>query len=427
MRLSEHIRKIEARQIVTSRGHPTVEVDFVTDSGTFRSSVPEGASTGSKEAAVILDGAKAYNGRSVKNVVRSIHELSEKLLSVEVQDQDDFDKYLISLDGTPNKKKLGANLILPLSVCFCKWMASFKSLSVYEHIRNIYAKDSVKCRLPSPNFNVLNGGEHSGNGFWCQEIMVTFGSGRFSDSMEQACVFYEALGDVIEEKFGAIFRAVGDEGGFAPPIKTVGEGIELLTSAGGKCDITNFKIAIDFAANTFYKNGNYHIVNKTGSHTLSGGELGDFYASLIDQYPMIYSMEDPFAEDDLSAWSHFYELAGDRINIVADDLTVTNPRIIENLAPSRMFNTVLIKPNQIGSVSETLEAIRVARKHENKIMISHRSGETEDTFICDLAVGIGSEYIKSGAPCRGERIAKYNELLRIEDEIAAIKLKSPFN
>lgn len=418
MRLAEHIRRIEARQIITSRGRPTVEVDFITGNGVFRSSVPEGASKGSREAAVVADGGRKYNGRSVQRVVDGINGLADRLLSAEIDGQDDFDRYLISVDGTECKTKLGANLILPLSVCFCKWISDFRKMRVCDHIERTCAKEEAHApghRMPSPHFNVLNGGMHSGNGFWCQEMMVVFGNEEFSDNLESACIFYEALKKVIGERFGYVFTAVGDEGGFSPPIKTAEEGIELLMKAGEESKIGNFRVAFDFAANKFYTGGRYHISTGAGDHSFTGRELADFYAGLLTQYPIVCSMEDPFSEDDLDSWSYFYGLAGDRVNIVADDLTVTNPGIIGRLGALGMFNTVLIKPNQIGSVSETLEAVRTARGCGHKIMVSHRSGETEDTFICDLAVGTGSEYIKCGAPCRGERVAKYNELLRIEE------------
>lgn len=410
MKLNSIVNNIKARQILTSRGHPTVEVDFITDSTIIRSSVPSGKSTGSKEAICLLDNGIHYNGKSVYNVVNNINKLEKDLLNEQFKDQKEFDNCLIQYDGTINKSRLGANLILPLSICFSKLMALKNSFPLYKHLSNEY---NFKINMPCPNFNVINGGEHAGNSFSCQEIMICFKRNTFAQSLECSAVLYQSLGDIIAQRYGSIYRSVGDEGGFAPPLKNIEEGIQLIIDAANISKIMDFMIGFDFAANSFFNDGKYTF----DGNNYNGKDLADYYCSLLDKYPQIYSMEDPFQEKDYESWKYFYEKAGSRINIVADDLTVTNPSMICKLVQMKMFNAVLIKPNQIGSVSETIKAIKSSKDKECKIMVSHRSAETEDTFICKLAVGVGADYIKCGAPCRGERIAKYNELLRIEESL----------
>lgn len=408
MKLKEFIKKIRSRQILTSRGHPTVEVDFITEFGIIRSSVPSGASTGHKEAYNKIDNNKSYLGRSVMTVVKDIREKEPVILDSNPINQNDFDKFLNKMDGTPDKSNLGANFILPLSICFCKLAAFINHSELFQHIADEYSK---KAKLPIPNFNVINGGMHSGNNLSCQEIMVCFNKQSYSANLEATAIFYERLKETIKNKYGSIYQGVGDEGGFSPPISSIGEGIELLLETGESSGENEFKIALDLAANSFYKNGKY----KLDDNEFTTEELVDYYCKLINKYPQIYSIEDPFAEDDLEGWSSLFSKVGDRINIVADDLTVSNEKLVVELFEKNLFNTVLIKPNQIGSVTEVVKAFEKAKKLNCKIMVSHRSAETDDTFICHLAVGLGAEYIKCGAPCRGERVGKYNELLRIEE------------
>lgn len=435
MKLSDEISAIRPRQIFTSRGLPTVEVDFILKNTTIRSSVPSGKSTGSKEACVITDD---NNTSTVLCVVESIKKHSKEMLNIEIQSPEDFDRYLIDLDGTKDKCVLGANFILPLSMSCYRLFSILSEMSLWKYISH---KNSAHSSMPVPHFNVLNGGLHSGNNISCQEIMICFNENdtsfsnennthentsfsnennshentiSFSKNLGMAVKFYKCLRERIEKKYGSIYTSVADEGGFAPPISSIEEGLDLIVSSASDASISEYKIALDLAANSFCtKNGEFYVYTFDGK-SMDGRSLADYFCTIIEKYP-IYILEDPFGEDDFDSWRYLYSKVGKKINIQADDLTVTNPKIIENLY-NGMFNSVLIKPNQIGSVSECIEAIKTCKRLGLKTMVSHRSAETEDTFISHLAVGMGSDYIKSGAPCRGERIAKYNELLRIEEE-----------
>lgn len=412
MKLKDLKLKIKSRTILSSRGIPTVEVDIMYDNIIFRGSCPSGASTGANEAKVILDQRTKYNGRDVEDVHSIIKNvIFPKLLSSELDPRNciSIDNLLIALDGTTNKEMCGANALLPLSIAFCKLGAHLTDTSLHKYISNIY---KFKENIPNPHFNVLNGGLHSGNGLAIQEIMITFQHSKIEENIESASVFYETLKQCVIEKYGNIHIGVGDEGGFAPPIKTIEEGIELLLYTGGKCKKTNFKIALDVAANSFFRDDKYYLYDKA----MTKEELCDYYLELLNKYPVLYSIEDPFAEFDKEGWKLFSEKAPDSLHIVGDDLTVTNPNLVDIAGNEKLCNVLLVKPNQIGTVTEAVEAVRKARSYNMKIMVSHRSGETEDTFISDFAVGIGSEYFKSGAPCRGERVAKYNQLLRISED-----------
>ncbi|KAF9764168.1 Alpha-enolase [Nosema granulosis] len=412
MKLKDLELKIKSRTILSSRGLPTVEVDILYNGMCFRGSCPSGASTGANEARVILDQRSRYNGRDVEDVHSIMRTaLIPRLLmsDLDPRDSNSIDKLLMALDGTPNKEMCGANGLLPLSIAFCKLAAHLSDSSLHEYIAKRY---KFKQNIPFPHFNVINGGLHSGNGLAIQEIMITFKNKSLKDNIENASVFYETLKQSVIEKYGNIHIGVGDEGGFAPPIKTIEEGIELLLYTGGVCKKTDFNIALDIAANSFYKDGKYYLNDKT----MSREDLCNYYLKLIKNYPTIYSIEDPFAEDDKEGWKLFSKSAPKSLHIVGDDLTVTNSELVDDAAQSGLCNVLLVKPNQIGTVSEAIEAVRTARSYNMKIMVSHRSGETEDTFISDLAVGVGAEYFKSGAPCRGERVAKYNQLLRITED-----------
>lgn len=411
MKVSKNLIGIKQRMVLTSRGYPTVEVDLLTSKGTYRSSSPSGASRGIKEAMVLLDGKEAYNGRGVENVLDNIRDhVSEKLLmlSCDMNDQGSIDEYLLKLDGTRNKSNIGANGIIPLSMAFCKAGAAYSNKRVDEFISGL---GMFHRRIPNPHFNILNGGLHSGNGMSVQEIMVAYQHSDLEKNVESACVLYEALREVISKKYGPLYTCVGDEGGFAPPIRKLEEGLDLLLEAISKCGRADVKVAIDFAANGFVEDGKYLFDGKV----YSTRELGKHYLDIVNKYPQIYSLEDPFSEEDYNGWIWLTEEIGDRINIVGDDLTVTNPALVEDAGARKICNTLLVKPNQVGTVTETLKAIAVARRYGMKIMASHRSGETEDCFISDLAVGVGAEYLKAGAPCRGERVAKYNQLLRLNE------------
>lgn len=411
MLVKDALVAIKPRSILTSRGHPTVEVDLVTPCGTYRSSSPSGASRGSNEAVEVLDGGDTYNGRGVGRVVSTIREtLSKALLALEcdVCDQQGIDDFLLALDGTHDKSRVGGNGMIALSTAFCKMGAGYSGRRVDEFISSICAYER---RIPVPHFNVLNGGLHSGNGMCVQEIMVAYQYGDLETNIEAGCVLYEALKAVISERHGSLHTSVGDEGGFAPPIDRLEDGLDLVLEASRRCGRTDMKIAIDLAANGFARNGGYEL----DGEAYTTMELGEKYMEILARYPQIYSLEDPFSETDYGGWAWLTSQAGERINIVGDDLTVTNPRLVDEAGAQGLCNTLLVKPNQVGTVSETLEAVRIARKHGMKLMVSHRSGDTEDHFVSDLAVGIGAEYLKSGAPCRGERVAKYNQLLRLNE------------
>lgn len=411
MKVKDVLLSIKPRMILTSRGYPTVEVDLITDKGVYRSSCPSGASRGSKEAVVISDGGSLYNGRGVRAVISNINDISRSLFELEynADDQQNIDNFLLDLDGTDNKSKIGGNGIIALSTAFCKMGAGYSNKRVDEFVSRI---GPFKRKIPIPHFNVLNGGVHSGNGMTVQEIMVVYQHNNLERNIECGCVLYESLKKTISEKYGLLHTSVGDEGGFAPPIEKLEDGLDLILEASRRCNRTDMKIAIDFAANEFVRDdGKYELDGEV--YTTRG--LGEKYMEVIRKYPQIYSLEDPFSEKDYGGWRWINAEVGDKINIVGDDLTVTNPQLVENAGIGRMCNTLLVKPNQIGTISETIEAIKIARKYGMKIMVSHRSGETEDHFISDLSVGVGAEYMKSGAPCRGERVSKYNQLLRLNE------------
>lgn len=411
MKINEVLTGIKQRTILTSKGFPTVEVDLITSRGVYRSSCPSGTSKGTREAMVLVDGGEPYNGRGVEGVLRNIREcVSEKILglSCNINEQESIDRYLLELDGTQNKSKIGANAMTPLSVAFCKAGADHSGKSVDEFISCL---SSSQRGIPTPHFNILNGGAHSGNNMDVQEIMVAYPHGDLRANVESVCVLYEALGSLISERYGAIHTCVGDEGGFAPPVETLEEGLDLVLEASSRCNRTNMRIAIDLAANEFAGDRGYVLDGRT----CTTGELCEYYVDVVGRYPQVYSLEDPFSEQDHDGWRRLTAEIGSRINVVGDDLTVTDPELVEDAGLTGLCNTLLVKPNQVGTVTETLRAVSVARRHGMKIMVSHRSGDTEDCFISDLAVGIGAEYIKAGAPCRGERVAKYNQLLRLDE------------
>lgn len=413
MKLSDLGLRYKSRTILDSRGNPTSEVDIIYKDHVFRSSCPSGASTSINECVVIIDKRMKYNGKSIEDVHRIIEDVICPLFresDVDPLDSTNMDKILLNIDVSKNKQNIGVNSILPFSLSFSKLSAYLNNIKLYQYISKI---NGTSSKMPLPHFNVLNGGKHSGNDFSIQEIMIVFEEKDIQDNIEHASVFYQELKKTITRHYGGTFTSVGDEGGFAPPIKTFDEAILLLKETGERCNKQNFKIALDVAANSFYENNNY-IMNGT---KMSTEELCNFYLGIVEKYPIIYSIEDPFSEEDIEGWEMFSKKAPSHLNIVGDDLTVTNSETIKFVGDKKLCNVLLVKPNQIGSVTETLEAVKIAREYGMKIMVSHRSGETEDTFIAHLAVGIGSDYIKSGAPCRGERVAKYNELLRISEDL----------
>jgi len=418
------IKSLKARQIFDSRGNPTVEVDLYTEKGLFRAAVPSGASTGIYEALELRDGDKSkYLGKGVSKAVANINnEIAPKIVGKNVVDQKAFDDFLLSLDGTDNKGKLGANAILGVSMAACKAAAAEKGVPLYQHIADLAGNKNLL--LPVPAFNVINGGSHAGNKLAMQEFMLLpVGATSFTEAMRFGSEVYHNLKSIIVAKYGQDAANVGDEGGFAPNIQSNKEGLNLLVQAIAKAGYTDkVKIGMDVAASEFFKNGKYDLDFKTenndGKEVRSGEELAALYQEFVKEYPVI-SIEDPFDQDDWESYSKLTAALGKDTQIVGDDLLVTNPKRIATGIEKKACNALLLKVNQIGTVSESIQAFKDAKAAGWGTMVSHRSGETEDSFIADLVVGLGTGQIKTGAPCRSERLAKYNQLLRIEEELGA--------
>ncbi|XP_034029183.1 alpha-enolase-like [Thalassophryne amazonica] len=417
------ILKIHAREIFDSRGNPTVEVDLYTKKGLFRAAVPSGASTGIYEALELRDNDKTrYMGKGVSKAVDHINKSIAPALvnqKVNVLEQEKIDNLMLEMDGTDNKCKnqVGANAILGVSLAVCKAGAAEKDVPLYRHIADLAGNPEVI--LPVPAFNVINGGSHAGNKLAMQEFMILpVGASSFKEAMRIGAEVYHNLKNVIKEKYGKDATNVGDEGGFAPNILENKEALELLKNAIAKAGYTDkIVIGMDVAASEFYKGGKYDLDFKSPddpNRYISSDKLGDLYKSFVNNYPVV-SIEDPFDQDDWEAWTKF--TAGTTIQVVGDDLTVTNPKRIAKAVTEKACNCLLLKVNQIGSVTESLNACKLAQSNGWGVMVSHRSGETEDTFIADLVVGLCTGQIKTGAPCRSERLAKYNQLLRIEEEL----------
>ena len=418
------LTKVHAREILDSRGNPTVEVELTTSKGVFRAAVPSGASTGVHEALELRDKDPGrFLGKGVLKAVENVNSvIGPKLISlnVDLTKQAEVDRIMLDLDGTENKTKLGANAILGVSLAACKAGAAHKGVPLYRHIADLAG--NAKVVLPVPAFNVINGGSHAGNKLAMQEFMILpTGAQSFKQAMQMGCEVYHTLKKVIKEKYGQDATNVGDEGGFAPNIQDNMEGLELLRTAIEKAGYTGkISIAMDTAASEFYKEGKYDLDFKNPasdpSKWLTGGQLGDLYYSFVERYPIV-SIEDCFDQDDWDSWTSFTQKVD--IQVVGDDLTVTNPKRIKRAVDLRACNGLLLKVNQIGSVTEAIDACKLAQANGWGVMVSHRSGETEDTFIADLVVGLSTGQIKTGAPCRSERLAKYNQLLRIEEELGA--------
>lgn len=424
MSSANKIKSIKARQIYDSRGNPTVEVDLYTEDGQLqRAAVPSGASTGVHEALELRDKEKAnWHGKGVLKAVAHVNEtLAPALIArgFDVVNQNEIDKFMLELDGTENKSKFGANAILGISLAVCKAGAHAKKVPLYKHIADLAGVTELV--LPVPAFNVINGGSHAGNALAMQEFMILpTGASSFTEAMKMGSEVFHHLKNVIKEQYGLEATCVGDEGGFAPNIENNKQGLELIKTAIERAGYTGkIDIGMDVAASEFYKDGKYDLLWKTkqggqAANFLSGDQLGDVYRSFVAEYPIV-SIEDPFDQDDWDSWS---KLTGSTsIQIVGDDLTVTNPKRIATAVEKKSCNGLLLKVNQIGTVTEAIEAHNLAKSNGWGTMISHRSGETEDTFIADLTVGLSTGQIKTGAPCRSERLAKYNQILRIEEEL----------
>jgi enolase len=402
-----------------------VEVDVTTEKGLFRAAVPSGASTGIYEAIELRDGDKTkYLGKGVSKAVRNVNEvIAPKIIGRDVTKQEELDNLLLELDGTENKGNLGANAILGVSMAVCKAGAAVKGVPLYRHIADLAGKKEA-VTLPVPAFNIINGGSHAGNKLAMQEFMILpVGASSFSEAMRMGVEVYHNLKNVIKEKYGQDATNVGDEGGFAPNIQGNDEGLELCKVAIERAGYTGkVKLGMDVAASEFYKEGKYDLdfknPNSDASNHKSGDQMQHLYTSFSQNYPVI-SIEDPFDQDDWESYTKLTEAIGKDVQIVGDDLLVTNPKRIEQAIAKKSCNALLLKVNQIGSVTEAIRACQVSQAAGWGVMVSHRSGETEDTFIADLVVGLGTGQIKTGAPCRSERLAKYNQLLRIEEELGA--------
>jgi enolase len=425
------IKGIKAREILDSRGNPTIEVDLsLTDGSTHRAAVPSGASTGIYEALELRDGdSKRFGGKGVLKAIQNVHDvILPALVGMDVTHQEKIDKLMVeSLDGSKNeygwsKSKLGANAILAVSLAVCRGGAHVSKMPLYAYIAKLAGNDTSKFLLPVPSFNVINGGSHAGNQLALQEFMILpTGAQNFTDALRIGSEVYQTLKKVILNKYGLNATNVGDEGGFAPDISNAEEAFLLLSEAieksGHKGKIV---LGMDCAASEFYeedsKKYNLLFKNKNQKNVISGDDLSKMYSTWAEKYN-VATIEDPFEQNDFDSYSKFTETNLNKFQIVGDDLLVTNPVRVQLGIEKKLCNALLLKVNQIGSVTESIEAYQMARKNGWGVMVSHRSGETEDNFIADLVVGLGTGQIKTGAPCRSERLSKYNQILRIEEEL----------
>lgn len=409
------IISIKAREVLDSRGNPTVEVDVFTNQGVFRAMTPSGASAGQHEAIELRDGdQKRYLGKGTCTAVENVNKkIAPKLIGLDCRHQETLDTLMLKIDGTENKEKLGANAILPVSMAITKAGAAATSVPLYVYIGELFGE--IPHRLPVPMCNVINGGKHAGQENSIQEhMLMPTGAKTFTEGIRMISETYHHLAKLLKGKFGASGVLIGDEGGFAPAqIVNINERLDLMLLAVENAGYSGkMKIALDPASSEFF----YERVYKIGEKSYSGGEMVDFYVGLCDRYPIV-SIEDGLAEDDWESWVEMTRKLGSRIQIVGDDLFVTNTKRIQKGIDLQAANSVLIKLNQIGTVSETLNAIKMAQDQGWTAVVSHRSGETEDTFIADLVVGTNAGQIKTGAPARSDRNAKYNQLIRIEEAL----------
>tara|TARA_B100002052_G_scaffold6694_1_gene5770 strand:- start:3029 stop:4297 length:1269 start_codon:yes stop_codon:yes gene_type:complete len=412
------IKNIHARQIIDSRGTPTLEVDCLLDDGSFgRAAVPSGASTGQYEALELRDNFKDYFGKSVTMAIQNVNTIiRKKLIGNQSNDIYEIDKLLLELDNTENKSNLGANAMLGVSLCCMKAFAKSNKMEIYEYISHI--SGNARYSMPIPMMNILNGGSHADNNVDIQEFMIyPSGLSSFSEALQSGCEIFNKLKTVLKKK--NYNTAVGDEGGFAPNLRSNQEALDLIsesvTLAGYKLG-TDIFFTLDVAASELYnKKENLYNLNSENKK-MDNISLINYYKALADQYP-IFSIEDGLDENDWEGWAKLTKDLGDKIQLVGDDLTVTNIQKLKKAIDMKAMNAILIKLNQIGTVSETLNTIQLAKKSNFGVIISHRSGETEDTTIADLSVGMSSGQIKTGSLCRSERVAKYNQLLRIEEQL----------
>ncbi len=409
------IKSITAREILDSRGNPTVEVECTTKIGAFVSSVPSGASTGEREALELRDGGERFGGKGVLKAIKNINEvIVPKLIGLNVVEQRKIDEIMIDLDGTPNKSNLGANAILPVSMAICRAGANFRGLPLYRHIADA-AQNRNSLFLPKGFFNILNGGAHAGTQLDFQEFMIVPDSSSFAENLRIASEVYYKLKKILLEKYSSSAINVGDEGGFAPAIDYPDITLSLIKEAIERAHYSGrININLDVAASQFYEEKTASYKTKMG--IMDSDDLVDYYENLLNNYPII-GIEDPFSENDWPGFIKIVEKLGKRIMIIGDDLLVSNKQYIKEAIKKKACNAALLKPNQVGTVTELIDSAQTAKNNNWQIIVSHRSGETIDDFIADLAVGIGADGIKSGAPARGERLSKYNRLLKIESEL----------
>ena len=403
------IEQVGAREILDSRGNPTVEVEVLLDDGSFgRAAVPSGASTGAHEAVELRDGGDRYLGKGVTKAVEAVLDvLAPAVIGIPAEDQRVVDEALLDADGTPNKAQVGANAVLGVSLAVARAAAESAGLELYRFIGGSNAHV-----LPVPMMNILNGGAHADSGVDVQEFMIApIGAPTFREALRMGTEVYHHLKAVLQEK--GLSTGLGDEGGFAPSVDSTKAALDVIVEAIKKAGYelgTDIALALDVAATEFYKDGKYHFEGKQ----LSAAEMADVYAGLVSEYALV-SIEDPLDEDDWDGWKTLTDMIGDKVQIVGDDLFVTNPQRLAEGIEKGLANSLLVKVNQIGTLTETLDAVDLAHRNRYTSMMSHRSGETEDTTIADLAVACNCGQIKTGAPARSERVAKYNQLLRIEE------------
>jgi enolase len=417
------ISDITAREILNSKGNPTIEVTVTTDQGYQAvASCPSGTSTGTYEAFELKDkDPKRYMGGGMLKAIENVHNtIAPALKGMEVTDQAGIDQKMIQLDGSSNKMNLGANTILAVSMSVAKAGALASQMPLYQYLRQFINTENLELRVPTPLFNVLNGGAHAGGNIDMQEFIVTPGSYKgFSEGLHMGFLIYKHLGELLKKNGASTL--IGDEGGYGPALRTNEEALQLLLKA---IELTSLRIGydvfcgIDAAGSSFFDGKKYKIMDKPTP--LTGMELAEFYKELIGKYNIVY-LEDPFGEDDFDSWTHLQATAAQGQIITGDDLTVTNPLRLQLALDKSAISGIIIKPNQIGTVSESIAVVEMARSNNIKVTVSHRSGETNDDFIADFAVGVSSDYVKFGAPARGERVAKYNRLLQIESEIASVQ------
>ncbi|MBB3107210.1 enolase [Psychrobacter luti] len=414
------IKDIRAREILDSRGNPTIEADVILADGTIgRAAAPSGASTGSREALELRDGDQSrYMGKGVKKAVANVNsQIRSALMDKDVTEQQGIDDAMIALDGTENKDSLGANAMLAVSLATAKAAAKSQSLPLHQYIANL--RNQTSLTMPVPMMNILNGGEHADNTVDIQEFMIEpVGFTSFSEALRAGTEIFHSLKSVLKSQ--GLNTAVGDEGGFAPNLRSNEEAITVIMQAieqvGYKAG-EDIHLALDCAASEFYKDGQYILAGE-GNKSFDSQGFSDYLVGLARQYPII-SIEDGLDESDWDGWKYLTEQIGDKVQLVGDDLFVTNPAILQEGIDKKIANAILIKFNQIGTLSETLDAIYLAKKNGYATIISHRSGETEDSTIADLAVGTAAGQIKTGSLCRSDRVAKYNQLLRIEQQVRA--------